>query len=119
MECDKTIRGHKVADFLSDKECKLIQNSLLATGLGGGGVELQLFWGISSPPRVSVVGSDTKPDFWDCWGRREIFISREPRVQKCTNLFATLPWAQGQAVVELNCSYFGYFKSADGFGGRQ
>ena len=93
MECHKSIRGHKVADFLSDKECKLVWNSSLAPGLGDGGVELQLFWGISSRRTVSVVGSDAKPEFWDCRGTREIIISREPRVQKCTNLFGNLYWA--------------------------
>ena len=36
MECEKGIRGHKVADFLADKECKLVWNSSLGTGLGGG-----------------------------------------------------------------------------------
>ena len=64
MECDKSIRGHKVEDFLSDKECKLVWNSSLATGLGGGGVKLQLFWGISSQRMVSVVGRDAKPDLF-------------------------------------------------------
>ena len=65
---------------------RLVWNSSLGTGLGGDEFKRSGFWGISSPPRVSVVGSDAKPDYWDCWGRREIFISRQPWVQKCSNL---------------------------------
>ena len=40
-----------------------VWNSSLGTGLGDGGVELQLYWGISSQNTVSVVGSDAKPVF--------------------------------------------------------
>ena len=60
MECDKSIRGHKVADFLADKECKLVWNSSLGTGLGGGEFKRWVFWVFSSQNMVSVVGSDTR-----------------------------------------------------------
>ena len=44
---------------------QLVWNSSFGTMLGDGGVELQLFLGISSQRTVSVVGSDTQiPILW-------------------------------------------------------
>ena len=73
---------------------QLVWNSSLGTGLGDDGELNCVFYGITSSPRVSVV-RDAKPDFSENVGGSEILISREPRVQKCTNLFGTLHWAQG------------------------
>ena len=66
---------------------QLVLNSSLGTGLGDDGELNCVFYGISSSLRVLVVRSYAKPDFAENGGGSEIFVSRQPLVQKCSNLF--------------------------------